>query len=142
MNMDAQGLSTNLLGVDASGEGQPVMGVNDVELLSTCHLTGDYRVVVDFLVQVAWVTAGKLHSAQVVDIHVVKVGIDMITQLEIVVGIHDVAYTLFHIVIVHITPGNGYGVHRHDAAGMLTLVAERVRQTEHCLNVALSLQTL
>ena len=65
----------------------------------------------------------------------------MITQLEIVVRIHNVTHTLLHVVVIDITPSNGHSVHGHDTTGMLTLITKRMRQTEHRLNIALSFQT-
>ena len=139
--MDTERLTTDLLGMDTSGEGQPVVSVDDVKLLGTGHLTGDDRVVVNLLVQIARITAGKLHRTQIVHVHIVKVCVDMITQLEIVVRIHNVTHTLLHVVVIDITPGNGHSVHGHDTTGMLTLITKRMRQTEHRLNIALSFQT-
>src|SRR5574344_6351 len=52
MHMDAQRFAAHLLGMNTSGIGKPVVGVNDVKLLGACHLSGNYRVIVDFLVQV------------------------------------------------------------------------------------------
>ena len=142
MNVDTQGLATHLLGMDTGREGQPVVGMDDIKLLSAGHLTSDNRVVVDFLMQVTWITAGKLHRAKVIDVHIVEVGIDMLTQLEIIVRIHDVTHALLHVVVIDITISNGHSVHSHDTTGMLTLITKRMRQAEHRLNVALSLQTL
>ena len=92
--------------------------------------------------QVARITTGKLHCTKVIDVHIVEVGIDMVTESEIVVRIHDVTHTLTHIIIVDITPGNRNGIHSHNATGMLTLIAERMRQTEGDIHIALSLQAL
>jgi hypothetical protein len=41
MHMDTQGLTTNLLGMDTSGEGEPVVRMDNVELLSTGYLTSN-----------------------------------------------------------------------------------------------------
>ena len=64
----------------------------------------------------------------------------MVAELEVVLRIHDVANALFHIVVAHVSPCYGHGVHGHDATGMLALVAEGVGQAEHRLDVALCLQ--
>jgi hypothetical protein len=66
----------------------------------------------------------------------------MVAELEIIVGVHDIAHALLHVVIVYVAPGDRHSIHGHDAAGVLALVAKRVRQAEHRLDVALSLQTL
>ena len=66
----------------------------------------------------------------------------MLATLIIIVGIHDVAHTLLHVVVIDIAPGDGHSIHGHNTTGMLTLVAKGVGQTEHRVDVALSLQTL
>ena len=142
MHVDTQRLAAHLLGMNTSGEGQPIVSVDDIKLFGTGHLTSDDRVVVDLLVQVAGIAACKLHRTEVVDVHIIEVGIDMVTKLEIVVGIHDITHTLTYIVIVHIAPGDGNGVHSNDAAGMLALITEGMRQAEGDIHIALSLQTL
>ena len=127
MNVDAQWLTAHLLGMDAGRVGEPVVCVDDVEFLLPCDDTGDDGVVVDFLVQVFRVASGKLHAAQVVDVHVVEVGVDMIAQLEVEVGVHDVAHAALYVVAVDVAPGYGHGVHGYDAAGLCWFVAEGVR---------------
>ena len=141
MHVDAQGFAADLLSVDACRESQPVVSVDDIELFRSCHHACNDRVVVDLLVQIAGIASCKLHAAEVVDVHIVEVGIDMLTTLIVVFGVHDVAHTLLHIVIVDVAPGNGHGVHGHNATGMLTLITKGMRQTEHGVDVALSLQT-
>ena len=140
MNVDTQGLTTHLLSMDTSGEGEPIVCVDDIKLLSTRHLTCNDRVVIDLLMQIAGITSSKLHRPEIVHVHIVKVSIDMLTQLEIIVGIHDVAHTLLHIIVIYITISNGHSIHGNDTAGMLALITKRMWQAEHCLNIALGFQ--
>ena len=142
MDVDAQGLSADLLGVDACRISQPVMGMNDVVVEGTSHHTGDDGIVVDFLVQVARIAASKLHGAQIVDVHVVEVSIQVVAQAEIEVGVHDVPYPFANIVSRHVAPGNGHSVHGYDVAGRTVFVAEGMRQTERNVHVALGMQAL
>ncbi len=142
MDMDAERFAAHILRVDACRVGEPVVGVDDVELFGACHDTCNDRIVVDFLVQVAGIASGKLHTSQVVDVHVVEVGIDVVTEPEIGVGVHDVAYTVFHIVVVDVAPGNRHGVHGNDIGSIAALVAERMWQAQRDVDVALSLQAL
>jgi hypothetical protein len=128
--------------VDTSREGKPVVSVDDVKLLCAGHLTCDDRVVVDLLVQIARITSGKLHGTEVIHVHVVEIRIDMLTELEIVVRIHDITHTLLDIVIVYVTISDRHGIHGNDTTSVLTLITKRMRQTEGDVHVALSLQTL
>ncbi len=141
MDVYAQGLATDVLGMDAGRIGQPVVRMNNVKLLGAGNHASDDRIVVDFLMQVAGIATGKLHSAQIIHMHVVEIGINMLTQLEIIVGIHHVTHAILHIVVADITPGDRHGIHGHDAASSLTLIAKRMWQTEHSLDVALCLQS-
>jgi hypothetical protein len=140
--VDAEWFARYLLSVDTSREGKPVVSVDDVKLLCAGHLTCDDRVVVDLLVKIARLTSGKLHSTEIIHVHVVEVGIDMLTELEIVVRIHDITHTLLDIIIVYIAVCNRHSIHGNDTTSMLTLITERMRQTKRDVHVALSLQTL
>ena len=66
----------------------------------------------------------------------------MVAQTIVIIWIHDVANTFLDVVVVDIAPSDRHAVHSHNAAGAAILVAERMRQTEHCLDIALSVQTL
>ena len=142
MHVDAHRFAAHLLGVDAGGIGEPVVGVDDVEVEGACHLSCDDGVVVDFLVQVAGIAASELHGTQVVDVHVVEVGIDMFAQPIVHLWRHDVADALFHIVVVHITVGDGHCIHGHDGSGAGILIAERFGQTEDGFDIALGVEAL
>ena len=116
-----------MLGVYASRIGQPVVCMNDVKLFCACHHTCNDRIVVDLLVQVRWIAASKLHTAKVVDVHIVEIGIDMVTQVIIIVGIHHVRDAALYIFVVDITPCNRHTVHSHNAACCLVFIAERTQ---------------
>lgn len=140
--MDAQRLAADLLGMDAGRIGQPVVGMDDVVVEGARHHAGDDGVVVDFLVKVSGIATGKLHGTEIIDVHVVEVGIQMVAKPEIKIRIHDVAYALTHIVAVDVAPRNGHGIHGHDAAGRAVFVAERFRQTQGDVHIALGVQSL
>ena len=142
MHVYAQGLTAHLLGVDAGGIGEPVVSVDDVEFFRACHHACDDRVVIDFLMQVRGIAARKLHSTQVVDVHVVEVGIDVVAIAIVVVRRHDRAHTLLHVVVVDVAPGNRHSIHGHDFASRAVFVAEGFRQTENGIDIALSMQAL
>ena len=138
--MDTERFSTDLLSVNAGRESQPIVRMNNIKFLSTGHLTCNNRVVINLLVQISRITSRKLHRTEIIHVHVIEIGINMFPKLEIVVGVHNVTHTLLDVIIVNITPSNGHSIHGYDTAGMLTLIAKGMRQTEHSLNIALSLQ--
>ena len=140
--MDAEGFAAHLLGMDACWIGEPVVSMDDVKGLCASHLTGDDGVVVNLLVEIAWISSGKLHRTEVVDMHIVKIGIDMVAQLVIVFGRHHVADAVLHIIVVHIAPNDRHAVHRYDAAGTRVLITEGMGKTEHRLYVSLGMKTL
>ena len=41
MDVNAQWFATHLLGMNTGREGKPIVGVDDIKLLSTSHLTGE-----------------------------------------------------------------------------------------------------
>ena len=142
MNMDAQRFTTDLLGMDAGRIGQPVVSMDNVVVQGTSHHASDNRIVIDFLMQIARITTGKFHSAQVVDMHVVEVGIQMVAQTEIQVRIHDITHSLTDIVGRHVTIGNRHSIHGHNLASRTILVTEGMRQTERNIHIALSIKAL
>ena len=139
--MDAQRFSTHVLGMDTSGIGEPVVSVDDIKLLCPGHHASDDRVVIDFLVQVFGVSSGKLHTSEVVHMHVVEVGIDMVAQFEVIVGVHDVPHPALHIVVVYIPPCDRNGTHTHDFAGRCVLIAKWLGQAQCDIHVALGVQS-
>ena len=70
-------LSRHLLGMDTSGIGQPVMGVNDVTGLGTCDHTCYDAVVIDLLEEVVGILARELDGTEVICPEVGEVRIDM-----------------------------------------------------------------
>ena len=142
MHVYAERLAADLLGMDTCRIGEPVMSMDNVKLLSTSHLSGDDRVIVDLFVKVAWITACKLHGAKVVDVHIVEVGVDMVAQLEVILGRHYIATTLFDVVVADVAPGDRHTIHGNNTTGTCVLVAEGTRKTEHSLDVALGVKPL
>ena len=141
MYVNAERLTAHILGMDTSWIGKPIMSMNDIELFGSCHNASNYRVVVDLIVQIAGITTGKLHSTQIIDVHIIEVCVDMLTEFKIVVGIHYVTHTTLHIVVVNITIGNRHGIHGNDASRMRFFITKRMRQTKCNLYIALSFQT-
>ena len=142
MYMDAQWLATHSLGMDTSRECQPVVGVDNIKFFATGYNASDDAVVVDLIVEIRWITAGKIHTAEVIHVHIVKVGIDVVTVAEIVIRIHDVAHTLLHIVMIDVAPGDRHTVHSHKFTCTAVLITERMRQTQCNIDISLGMQAL
>ena len=102
--VDYHRLAGHLLGMYACGICEPVVGVDYVKLLGTGDDTGAYRVVVDFLQKVIGIASGKFYTAQVVEAHIVEVGIDMVAQTEVFVGVHYIADAAFYIFAAYVAP--------------------------------------
>ena len=66
----------------------------------------------------------------------------MLTTLEVIFWVHDIAHTLSDVVVADVAPSDRHSVHSHDATGVLTLITKGVGQAKHRLDVALCLQTL
>jgi len=108
VHVDHQWLARHLLGVDAGRICEPVVRVDYVAVDRAGYHSGHDRVVVDFLEQVVGVAAREFDAAQVVGAHVVEVGVDVVAEPEIEVGIHHAADTLLDVVAADVAP-----CHRH-----------------------------
>ena len=142
MDMDAQGLARNLLGMDAGGIGKPVVGMDDVVIERAGNDSGDNRIVIDFLMEIGGVSTGKLHRTEVIDVHIIEIRIDVVAQAEVEIGVHNVTHLVLHIVVIDIAPGDRHTVHRHDIGGAAVFIAPWFGQTEYRLYITLGVQTL
>ena len=111
MDVNAQWLSTHLLSVYSSRISEPVVSMNYIKFLLSRHDTCYYRIVIYLLVQILRIASRKLQTAEVIHIHIVKIGIYMFPEREIKIGIHDVSHTSVHVVIINITPCDRHGIH-------------------------------
>ena len=64
----------------------------------------------------------------IIDIHIIEVAIDMVTQFIIKLRRHYVADSILNIIIINITPGNRNAVHCHDVCRSLILISPRLWQ--------------
>ena len=128
--------------MDAGRECQPVVGMYNIKFFATGYNASDDAVVVDLVVEIRWITTGKVHTAEVIHVHIVKVGIDVVTIAEIVIRIHDVAHTLLHIVTIDVAPCDRHTVHSHKFTCTAVLITERMRQTQCNINITLGMQAL
>ena len=88
------------------------------------------------------IASSKFHSPNVVDTHIVEIGIDMVAQFKIEIGIHYIPYPVSHIVKIHIAIGNRNTVHSHNFGIGPILVSKRVRQTKNGIDVTLCMESL
>ena len=136
MNMDAQWLSAYHLGMYTCGVCEPVVSVNQVEFLATGQYARDDAEVIDFVMQIAGITAGKLYAAHIVEaLQIIEIGIEMVTETIVVLGL--VAYEpILDPVVIDIAPYNRNLTHVDDFQEPL-LFARGLRQTEGSLYIAL-----
>ena len=127
VNMDAQGLTTNLLGMYACWISQPVVCMNDIIVKCTSYDTCNNRVIINLLMQIPRIATSKLHSAKIIDMHVIEISIQMVTQTEIEIRIHDVANTFANIISRYVAICNRHSIHCHDMGGLTLLITKRMR---------------
>lgn len=119
-----------------AGVGEPVVGVDYVEVDCACyHACGD-RVVVDLLEQVVGIASRKFDAAEIVGAHVVEVGVYVVAQTEIEAGIHQPAYARVDVVAAHVAPGYRHLRCAYDVGEMLVLITERLGYHESDVHVA------
>ena len=112
--MDNQRFSRNLLSMNTSRISQPVVRVNNIKLLLTSHHTGYNRIVIDFFMQIIRISSRKLHATQIIGMHIIKICINMVTQVIIKLRIHIMSHSIFYIIPLYVTPYNRYTVHSYD----------------------------
>ena len=124
-----------------SREGEPVVGMNNVELLRACQHASDDREIVNLIMQIARIAPSEAHTTEVVkSLHVIEISIDVIAETIVVFSgmTHE---AVFDVVILHIAPGDRHLTHVNDFEKFL-LVACWLRHTECGLHIALYRQTL
>ena len=110
MDMYAQRFSTDHLCMNTGRICKPVVSVDDVELTSTSHYACYNREVVDFVVEVMTITHIEMHTTNIIDRHIVKVGIYMISEVEVFLR-RRCLKTIFHIIIFNIAISNWHLIH-------------------------------
>ncbi len=140
VNVYDQRFAAHLLGVYACGICKPVMRVDYVKLLSACHHAGHNGVIVYLLMQIVRVSAGELYATQVIGVQIVEIGIDMVTETVVVIGIHP-RITLLEHTLVGVSPHHGNSVHTYYLHETLILVAPWLGQAERNIHVPLICQS-
>ena len=123
VDVDHKWLAGHLLGVDASGVGEPVMGVDDVAIDGSCDHARHNTVIVNLLEQVLRIASRELDAPKVVGAHVVEITIDVVTQVEVQLRIHHLADAALHIIPFHIAPGHRCAVSSDDVGKILRFVS-------------------
>ena len=137
--MDAKRLSANHFSMYSGRVSQPVMRMNDIKLLLTGYYSGNDREIINFFVQVPGITTSKLHTPQIINMHIRKIGINMIAERVIFFRCHF-QQTGFQVVVVDITPHDGYLIHT-DYFQELFFFTARFRHTENRLHITLQTQS-
>ena len=80
VHMNTKRFAAHHLGVHTGRISQPVMRMDNIKLLLTGYYSGNNRKVVDFLVQISRITSCKLHTSQIIDMHIGEIGINMVAE--------------------------------------------------------------
>ena len=68
--MDAQRFATYQLGMHTSRISQPVVRMDNIKFLLARNHTGNNRKVIDLIMKISRIAAGKLHTPQIIDVHI------------------------------------------------------------------------
>ena len=139
MNVYAERFAADELCVHSGRIGQPVVGMNDVKLLRAGQHTCDDREIVYLIVQVAGISSGEAHASHVIQaLHVVEIGIDVVT--ETVVILYRMSHkAILDIIVLNVTPGNRHLTHIYYFQEFL-LITAWTRHTERGLHIALCVE--
>ena len=127
--------------MNASRIGEPVVRVDEVEILAPCQHSGNDGEVVNLLVQVARITSGETDAAHIVKpLQVVEVRIEMVAE-AVVVLCRMTNEAVLDVVVPDIPPSHGYLAHV-DYLEETFLLPRWFGHAEGCLDVALQAQSL
>ena len=104
MHVNNQRFTAHLLGVNTGRIGEPIMGMNDIELNRTGNHPGYNRVIIYLLHQIIGVTSRKFDTPQIIGFQIIKIRINMAAKIEIFLGIHTIAITLLYIIPTYVSP--------------------------------------
>ena len=107
VDVDDHRLATHVFGVDTCWIGEPVVGMDDVELLPACDDACADGVIVDFFQEVVRISAGKLDATQIVHMHVIEICVDVVAQFVVFLRVHDGTHPVLEGFITGIAPNNG-----------------------------------
>ena len=141
MHMNTQRFTRHTLSMNTSRICQPVMCMDNIEIVCTCNDTSNNRIIINLFVQISRITSRKIHCTKVVDIHIIKVGIDVLTQLEVKFWRHNITKTILHIIIAKFTISDWHMIHCHNLSVGMVFITKRMWQAEDCLNITLRMQT-
>ena len=136
MDMDTERLSAHHLGMHSGRIRQPVVGMNNIKFLLASHYSGNHREVVYLFVQVAGITASKVHAAYVIDVHIREIRINMVAERIIIFRRHVARQPRLQIIVIDITPHDRHLVHAHYLQEVL-FFARRLGHAESSFHITL-----
>ena len=140
--MDTERLSADFLGMNSCRICQPIMCMNNIKVLCTCHDSGNYGVVVYLIMKIRRIATGKFHTSEVIHIHIVKIRIEMVPQAKIVIRIHHIADSVLYVIIIYISPSNRHAIHGNNPCRRMIFITERFWQAQGYIHIPLGMQTL
>ena len=115
--------------------------MNQVKILTACQHTGYDAEIVDFLMQIAGISAGKSYTSQIIEsLQIIEVCIDMVAETVIVARVmSDQSAT--QILVFRFAPHHRHLTHIDDVQELFFLAC-RLGQTERGLHIALQAESL
>ena len=141
VDVDDQWFSADVLCVDSGGVGEPVVSVDDVKLLLACDDACHDGVVVAFILQVLGIASGEADASQIVGEPIVEVGVDVISEIIVKLGVHLGSEALSQIIGIHVAPNDGCFAQADDVHETFVLIAPGLWKTESDVHIRLSCQT-
>ena len=109
--MNAERFATHLLGVHACRISEPIMGMDDIELLTARQHSSDDGKIVYLLVKIGRIASSKADTAQIVEtLQIVEIGIKMVTE-PIIILCRVAHETILYMIVLDISPDNWHLAH-------------------------------
>ena len=141
VDVDDQRFARYMLGKDSRGVGQPIVGVDNIEIKAISKHRRHCLVVANLFDEIIGIAPGEAHATEVVGTYSAIVVSYAITEPEILFGGHSALHTLPHIVVTIFFPHDRYTVRSDDAQEGLVFVAPWFRDDESDVHIGLLCHT-
>ena len=136
MHVNTERFAAHHLGMYTGRISEPVMSMYEVEIFAASQYSGNDGEVVDLLMQITWITTGKVDTSHIVQsAQMIEIGIDMVAESVIVLG-RVAGHTALHLIVIHVAPCHRHLTHVHDIQETF-LLARWLRHAEGSLHITL-----